>query len=98
LTSGQAASVAGGISLLKELMAVSRDIILMPGGGIAPLNIHEILDSLPISEIHFSGAVREETPPMPVNMGKESVPATRLRTDADTIQKIMLAVQAHNQH
>lgn len=97
LTSGQAASVQGGIALLKELMAVSGDIILMPGGGITPLNIHEILDPLPISEIHFSGAVREEIPPMAVNMGKENVPAIRLRTDADTIQKIMLAVRAHSQ-
>ena len=56
LTSGQEANAVKGIPLLKELVEQADGrIIIMPGCGINPSNIHQIAEETGASEFHFSG-------------------------------------------
>jgi len=55
LTSGQEASVLGGLPLITELVKRAGDrIIVMPGGGITPRNVDRIVGAAKPSEIHFA--------------------------------------------
>ena len=55
LTSGQAASAEKGVELLARLRerAAGR-ISIMPGGGITPANIRQVIDATGVTEIHAS--------------------------------------------
>lgn len=55
LTSGQEASCLEGLELIAALQqqAAGR-IIVMPGGGITPRNVHKIVAGTGVSEVHLS--------------------------------------------
>ena len=84
LTSGQAASVDLGMSVLKALQEKRRGIQIMLGGGISPENVTNILDKLHPVEIHFSGTRSVESKMESVSavlMGKSDSSAKKLITD-----------------
>ncbi|MEM9935473.1 MAG: copper homeostasis protein CutC [Bacteroidota bacterium] len=57
LTSGQASSAWEGRTILKELIATfGGDISIMPGAGVKPTNIREILAYTGAKEIHGSAS------------------------------------------
>lgn len=59
LTSGQAASAAEGIPMLKELVAQSAGrIVIMPGCGVNAGNVTDILQQTGATEIHASASLR----------------------------------------
>ncbi|MBN2046508.1 MAG: copper homeostasis protein CutC [Anaerolineaceae bacterium] len=90
LTSGLAPDVHAGIPLLKKLWAQADGIEIMPGGGITPENITEILSSLPLREIHFSGSVR-----VPSGMTYQRTGAPPLLvTDAKRLGQMIETVRA----
>lgn len=58
LTSGQERTAVEGKGLLQELVvAADGRLSIMPGGGVRPHNIHELLD-LPIYEVHTGSSER----------------------------------------
>jgi copper homeostasis protein len=55
LTSGQEASCLEGLKLIADLQKqASGRIIVMPGGGLTPRNIKEIVIATGVSEVHLS--------------------------------------------
>ncbi|MEQ9169097.1 MAG: copper homeostasis protein CutC, partial [Fulvivirga sp.] len=70
LTSGQKNSAIEGIDLLKQIQGKAAGrIVIMPGGGINPDNISELL-SIGCTEFHMSGKKGQESlaKPSPVKM------------------------------
>lgn len=55
LTSGGASSAIEGLEPLRKLatQAAGR-ILIMPGGGITPVNLEKLLDSFPATDVHAS--------------------------------------------
>lgn len=96
LTSGQAVNAAAGLPVLQQLQTVSRSVSIMPGGGITPENIGELLDSLRPAEIHFSGTSRVpsgmKVKPS-VRMGKEDPAEFALVTDPRRLGALIQAVR-----
>lgn len=58
LTSGGQPMAVKGLSLISELSLIAGDrIVVMPGGGVTPENLDEILKVLPnLQEFHGSGS------------------------------------------
>ena len=55
LTSGQAESAVAGIPVLKKLIEQAENqLIIMPGAGILPENMKQIVNETACKEIHFS--------------------------------------------
>jgi copper homeostasis protein len=55
LTSGQEASCLEGLELIAELRQQAADrIIVMPGGGLTPRNVRQIVAATGVSEVHLS--------------------------------------------
>ncbi|MFA8343392.1 MAG: copper homeostasis protein CutC, partial [Rhodothermaceae bacterium] len=56
LTSGQKADVPAGKEILKNLVKKTEGkIIILPGGGINPQNVTEVIKDTGVKEIHLSG-------------------------------------------
>ncbi len=62
LTSGQEASCLEGLGLIAALQkqAAGR-IIVMPGGGITPQNVRQIVDGTGVTEVHLSARTPVES-------------------------------------
>ena len=57
LTAGQQSNAADGLEFICALNAQAAGrISIMPGAGIAPHNIHDILSKSQVSEVHFSAS------------------------------------------
>ncbi len=55
LTSGQAENAVKGIPVLKKLIQQAENqLIIMPGAGVSPENIKQIMDETACNEIHLS--------------------------------------------
>ncbi len=55
LTSGQAETAVLGISVLKKLIErAENQLIIMPGAGVLPTNMQQIIQKTGCKEIHFS--------------------------------------------
>ena len=55
LTSGQAPSVPQGAELIRELIEYAGDRIeILPGGGIRPHNVREIVEQTGVRQVHLS--------------------------------------------
>ena len=62
LTSGQASSAERGLSLIADLVAQAQGRIkIMPGAGINPQNINNIVTKSRASDFHFSGKTLVES-------------------------------------
>ncbi|MEE4195468.1 MAG: copper homeostasis protein CutC [Anaerolineae bacterium] len=97
LTSGQAASVVEGIQVLRQLMEHCADMSIMPGGGITPENIREILETVRPAEIHFSGTSNVDSVmeiQSKVKMGRAEQAQQKLETDPVRLRAMIKAVRA----
>src|SRR6056297_2810692 len=57
LTSGQSDDIIKGKELIKKLeIKADNKIIIMPGGGITPKNVYELVDYTKVKEIHTSAS------------------------------------------
>ena len=99
LTSGQAPSVPEGLDLLRRLVAVAADrIIILPGAGITPANVAEVLQRTGCREFHAT-AWREQESPMryrneAIYMGIPGLPEyRRMVTVVDEVQAFLAAVR-----
>jgi copper homeostasis protein len=62
LTSGQESSALEGLDLICELQKQAGGrIIVMPGGGLTPRNIHRVVQTSGVSEIHLSARAGVES-------------------------------------
>jgi len=62
LTSGQAASAAEGVELIRKLVETARGrITIMAGGGLNENNIRQFVAGSGVRELHFSGRTRSES-------------------------------------
>jgi copper homeostasis protein len=63
LTAGQQSSAAAGLDMIAALtIRAAGRISIMPGAGISPQNIHQILTISQASEVHFSASQWVEGP------------------------------------
>ncbi len=101
LTSGQAASVAEGLPLLRALVRAAGDrIIVMPGAGIREESVGRILGETGAREIHFTAlawteSAMEHRNPHP-RMGGTEIPGEYRRqvTDAERVRAMVAAAAA----
>lgn len=97
LTSGQKRSaVEGKALLLKLITAADGRLSVMPGGGIRPHNIHELLE-LPIHEIH-TGSSQQVPSRMAqlgrkINMGTADDQGFHTFVDEEAVRAIVNAVE-----
>lgn len=100
LTSDAAPSVVTGLPLLKKLFAKAKDqITIMPGGGVTPETAENLLDELPIREIHASCKKRvmeNRKTSANVNVGRTDM-QQRYRTDAAALNDLLkiIATRSH---
>jgi copper homeostasis protein len=98
LTSGASASVTTGLPLLSKLFKRAKDrIIIVPGGGITPETVRELLENLPVREIHASckklvATGREASAQVNVGRGESQ---DRYRTDPDALKELLRIIAAH---
>ena len=63
LTSGGKSSAIEGIETISELVKLANDkLIILPGGGINPQNIQDIVSKTGVKEIHFSAKKLVQSP------------------------------------
>ncbi len=101
LTSGQQATAVAGLSLLRELIHNSEGRIrVMPGSGVRPENVRQIVETTGAQEIHFSASelvsgssvfLRSEVPLSAPTMPPEGY---RRITSVDCVRAIREAVQS----
>ena len=91
LTSGASATVISGMPLLAQLFARAGErIIIMPGGGVTPITARQLLDNLPVSEIHSScksPVATSQNACSDVNVGRVDV-GERFCTDAAIVREM----------
>lgn len=99
LTSGQAPSVPEGIELIKELVEKSKGRIeILPGAGIRPANVANIINHTKVTQVHFSAMVQKHEPSVQHNPTIHFGGALRPREDlidivsVDKITKVTAAV------
>ncbi len=86
LTSGQQASVADGLELLRRLVKeAANNIVVMPGAGITEANAAKVVSVSRASEIHISGKVFTESEMIFRN------PAVSMGNDPREYQKLMVS-------
>uniref|UniRef100_UPI00404B235A copper homeostasis protein CutC n=1 Tax=Fulvivirga sp. TaxID=1931237 RepID=UPI00404B235A len=93
LTSGQKNSAIEGIDLLKQIQEKANDrIVIMPGGGINPDNISELL-SIGCTEFHMSGKKGQESVAKPravkMNSSKDIPENIIYTSDIRTIRSVL---------
>jgi copper homeostasis protein len=100
LTSGHAPSVPEGLDLLRQLVEAAADrIIILPGAGITPDNVADVLARTGCREFHAT-AWRELESPMryrneAIYMGIPGLPEySRMVTDAEVVQRFLAAAPA----
>ena len=92
LTSGAATSVVTGLPVLAKLSAMAEDqIIIMPGGGVTPETVDELLAALPVREIHASckkPVVIDREAGVEVNVGRVDE-RVRYHTDPEAVRNLL---------
>lgn len=100
LTSGQAATAEQGIALLQQLVEkAGKDLIIMPGCGVTPLNARKILESTGATEIHASARSLVKSKMQfriqGVEMGKADVDEYAIKeTDRILVEKIRKEIES----
>ena len=100
LTSGQASSAEAGIPLLQTLVKkAGKDIIIMPGCGVSPLNAAKILRETGATEIHASARCEVKSKMkfrlQGVEMGKANVDEYTIKeTDQNIVSKILKEISS----
>ena len=92
LTSGASASVTTGLPLLIRLFEKANNrIIIVPGGGVTPATVEDLLDNLPVREIHASCkslVPAERNNSAGVNVGRNDM-QERFSTDPGILKKLL---------
>lgn len=96
LTSGRRASVMDALPQLRDLVrATGEGLSVMPGGGIRPENIREVVEETGAREVHFTAMDRWDSPmlfrnPAP-RMGSDTVPGEfeRIGTSAEQVKRMV---------
>ncbi len=87
LTSGLQPKAAQGIELLKELQNIASDkIIILPGSGINPSNVH-VFKEAGFKEIHTSASIEKPKSNVFFDSTRQTV------SNIETIQKILKVIQ-----
>ena len=94
LTSGQQKTAVEGMPLLGELMErASGRLTIMPGGGVRPHTVRELL-RLPITEIHTGSRTQvpsQMRPSSAVEMGSDDAQAYHMFVDPEAVRAIVNA-------
>lgn len=97
LTSGQRASAEAGIPLLRELVGLSRRVIIMPGCGVNGGNILKVAEETGAREFHLSARMPVESDMVyrntAVSMGG-SVQVAEYGRDVTSEEKVKQAIDA----
>ncbi|WP_329429585.1 copper homeostasis protein CutC [Streptosporangium sp. NBC_01495] len=98
LTSGQDVTALEGAPLIASLVErAGDDLIVMPGGGITPRNVHRVVEATGASEIHFAALVDAPSPavhrnPHPFMGGELRQPEySRLITSPRLVSEVIAA-------
>lgn len=101
LTSGQAPSVPEGLELIKELVEKANGRIeILPGAGIRPTNVANIINYTKVTQVHFSAMVGRHEPSTQHNPTLSFGGVLRPREDlidvasADKIVNMMAAIRS----
>ena len=94
LTSGRADSAIEGIALLKRAFANAKGrIVIMPGAGLRPDNLPQLLAEVPAREVHASCSIE-----IPQHVGPEMTPGftstARKRVDPDQLNRMKKILNA----
>jgi copper homeostasis protein len=97
LTSGASSSVSAGLPLLAKLFEKADErIIIVPGGGVTPATVVNLLDNLPVREIHASckspARVGQKTI-SDVNLGRNDG-QERFHTDAKILGELLRVIRS----
>lgn len=95
LTSGQSKTAVGGLKMLKTLIDQAKGhIIIMPGGGIRPDNIHKLLE-LNITEVHTGSCLQVPSKMLytesQIQMGTEDTQKYHSFVDVEAVRSIVEA-------
>lgn len=92
LTSGGAAAAPEGIAKLHALDGSARGrISIMPGSGLTPRNVRQLLDAVPVREIHSSCSIARATANVRV-VGLQLAQKSHRRTDRITVAEFKRAL------
>jgi len=98
LTSGQDVTALEGAPLIASLVErAGDDLIVMPGGGITPRNVHRVVEATGATEIHFAALVDAPSPavhrnPHPFMGGELRQPEySRLVTSPRLVSEVIAA-------
>lgn len=93
LTSGGARSAPEGIAALRFINDAARGrISVMPGGGLTAQNVRELLNAVPVTEVHSSCSLPRATPDrraVELNLAERS----HRRTSAETVAVFKTALE-----
>ena len=92
LTSGGKPSAQEGMETIAKMNQIADGrVIIMPGAGINAGNIHEIISTTGVSEIHFSGSVTYDSPML--YRGGVQEDYTRTESSLTKIRETILAAR-----
>lgn len=101
LSSGQAANVVAGAGLLRELVrAAGPELVVMPGAGVRPDNVADLVAATHCREVHLSAStvldsgMRFRRPGVAMVAGGEGAAWQVRRTDGATVAAVVAALRA----
>lgn len=93
LTSGGATTAPAGLAQLRSLHERARGrISIMPGAGLTPHNIGELLRAVPVAEVHSSCSVSRATASERA-VGLHLAQNSHRRTDKETVAAFKIALR-----
>lgn len=96
LTSGGAPTAPAGTAQLRDLHAAAGSrISIMPGSGLTPENVGELLQAVPVTEIHSSCSIPRATPNGRA-VGLHLAQASHRRTDKEAVAKFKRALRGQD--
>jgi copper homeostasis protein len=102
LTSGLEAGVMDGIPMIQNLVESSKGAIsIMPGGGVRPTNVGDLIERTGVREVHFTAFSTTDSPMIHRNprprMGGRHVPGEfeRTSTDPERVRLYVDEIRAH---
>ncbi|GMA15277.1 copper homeostasis protein CutC (plasmid) [Deinococcus metallilatus] len=91
LTSGQRGSAVEGAATLRQLVSAAGNRITILGcGGLRPHNIRQVLEGVPLAEVHFSAL---QAVPSPMTFGQTQVHFNKAAPDTEDLKRETSAEQ-----
>lgn len=93
LTSGQAVTACAGVEVISWIQErFGKDIVVMPGAGVNPMNARQIIDETGVKEIHGSASSGTEVVSEPLPEGQSK--SRRKETDPTLVRAIRATLDA----